>query len=243
MLLNPHMLTLSLSTAMVAAAGYIINDYYDVKIDTINKPSRVVLGQVIKRRVALWGHILLNAAALSMAFAISPIIFIIHFLAGFLLWLYSNRLKRMALWGNLSIALLTSMAMLEVQLYFGGPFTLVFSFALFAFFISLIREIVKDIEDRKGDKAFGCRTLPIIWGIRKTKRFLFWLTLAYIIIVVLIIYKASLTHLWLFFILVLILLIAFLVQLVRSDTTRHFARLSWYCKLIMLVGLIGMMLI
>jgi 4-hydroxybenzoate polyprenyltransferase len=242
-LIDPHLITLALSTVLIAAAGYIINDYYDVKIDTINKPDRVVLGQVIKRRVALWGHILLNAAALSMAAALSKLIFALHFLSGFLLWLYSNKLKRLVLWGNLSIALLTSLAMLEVQLFFGGSFKLVFVFALFAFFISLIREVVKDIEDRKGDKAFGCKTIPIVWGIRKTKRFLFWLTVAYMLAVVPLVYWSGLTHLWLYFIFILCLLLGFLTMLWRADTTKHFSRLSWYCKWIMLVGLFGMFLI
>lgn len=236
-------ITLVVSTAMIAAAGYIINDYYDVKIDTVNKPERVVLGKVLKRRVAIWGHLVLNVSALIMGFMISTPVGFVHFASGFLLWSYSNQLKRTFLWGNLAISLLTGVSLLVVSLAFSGLSGLVIVYALFAFFITMVREIIKDIEDRKGDKRFGCRTLPIVWGIQKSKLviffFLFSLSLSTILFLV---YTSSYHLLWLLAALhVLIGVLTY--KLHKADTTLHFTQLSQLCKWVMLIGIMSIPLV
>ena len=154
----------------MAAAGYIINDYYDVKIDYINKPERVIVGTVLKRRVVLFWHTFLNFSAIIIGSFLDWKIGAIHFASAFMLWLYSNQLKRLPLIGNFIVALLTGLSISIITLYFGQNPILVHTYALFAFSISLIREIVKDMEDWKGDADFGCKTLPIILGVRKTSK-------------------------------------------------------------------------
>lgn len=97
----------------------------------------------------------------------------IHSLAAFLLWLYSNRLKRQPFVGNFVVAALTGTTLFLVGEYFGERKYLILSYALFAGFITLIREIIKDMEDMKGDERFGCKTLPIIWGVAHTKKLIY----------------------------------------------------------------------
>ena len=140
---------LSLSTVLIAAGGYIINDYYDVKIDYINKPDRVVIGKSITRRYAILFHIALSVAGIVIGFYLSWKIGGVNVLSVFLLWLYSNTLKRLPFVGNLTVAFLTGLAVIIVDLFYGKDNSLVLIYALFAFFMTLVRERNKVKADRK----------------------------------------------------------------------------------------------
>lgn len=164
-----RLFVLATSTVIIAAAGYIINDYYDIKIDLINKPQRVVIGKTITRRYALFFHSVLVVIGVGLGLVIGWRIGVVNFLSAFLLWWYSNSLKRQPFIGNLVVALLTSISILLINILYYTDNLLVIIYALFAFFMTLIREILKDMEDLRGDNTFGCKTLPIVWGIRKTK--------------------------------------------------------------------------
>ena len=105
---------LSLSTVMIAAAGYIINDYYDIKIDFINKPERVVIGKNITRRYAILFHTVLSGLGVLIGVYVSLWIGAINIISVFLLWLYSNLLERLPFVGNLSVAFLTGLSLILV---------------------------------------------------------------------------------------------------------------------------------
>ena len=167
-----QLFVLSLSTVLIAAAGYIINDYYDIKIDLINKPDRVVIGKSITRRYAILFHTFISSIGILLGFVAGWKIGAINFLCVFLLWLYSNNLKRQPFIGNLAVAVLTGLSIDMINLLYNLHNTLIIIYSLFAFFMTLVREIVKDMEDMKGDTTFGCRTLPIVGGIRRTKNLL-----------------------------------------------------------------------
>jgi 4-hydroxybenzoate polyprenyltransferase len=231
---------LSLSTVLIAAGGYIINDYYDVKIDLINKPNRVMIGRFIKRRWALGLHQLLSFTGVMMGLLLSKKVFAINVIVVFLLWLYANQLKRTAFWGNLLVALLTALSLVVLAVYYQQHQQEVYAFAGFSFFISLIREILKDMEDVKGDENFGCKTLPIIWGIRKTK----WLIYFIILLFTALIISTTILVKGMFLTSLCILPLALLVYwLVPADTRKAFTQLSTLCKYIMLLGVLSMVLI
>ncbi len=238
-----HLLVLSASTMIIAAAGYIINDYYDVKIDLINKPERVVVGKKITRRYAILLHTILSFIGIGLGLILSWQIAAINFLSAFLLWLYSNQLKRQPFIGNLVVAALTGLSILLLEVLYKNNSPLIVIYSLFAFFITLVREIVKDMEDLKGDNTFGCKTLPIIWGIRKTKVFLYILLAIFSVVVLLV------NHLYSRLPIIYFLLCLFgpigwlLVRLVRADTIKEFYQLSQLCKIIMLLGIVSMMFI
>lgn len=242
-LLETEMLLLTFSTLCIAAAGYIINDYYDIKIDTVNKPERVVVGRLLRRRVALGAHFVLNITGIALGAWLSLKIAFVSFWAGFFLWLYSNQLKRLPLVGNVTIALLAAVSVLMVGLHFPNNWQLVWLFALFAFFLTIIREIVKDMEDVKGDASFGCRTLPIVWGIRRSKQvvYVFLSILGIILLSTYLSFPSRFAfYLYLF---VLPPLFWFLYRLLRADTRRDFRFLSRLCKAIMLLGVLSMVMI
>lgn len=237
------MLWLSTSTMMVAAAGYIINDYYDVKIDLINKPERVVIGKGITRRYAIFFHTALSLSGVGIGWLLGWPIALINFISAFLLWLYSNNLKRQPFIGNFVIGLLTAISILVVNVLYPPFNSFILIYALFAFAMTLVREIIKDMEDWKGDNTFGCRTLPIIWGIRKTKILLYALLVSFAFLVILVnsIYVGLPIY---YFLLFLFLPMGYLLaRLIRADTIRDFARLSSLCKVIMLLGIASMALI
>ena len=191
-------LLLVVSTVIIAAAGNIINDYFDVKADRINKPNRLIIGKFVKRRVAIVSHWGLNLIAFTMALIISWKLdtfayLFIHVLTINLLWFYSTNLKRRFLLGNVLIAGLTATVPMLVGLYFyqigklstiaefsgncfpfGGNYGLKYilflstGLAIFAFILNLAREIVKDMEDVEGDKKLNAQTLPIVMGYQQS---------------------------------------------------------------------------
>lgn len=235
-----ELLLLSVSTVCIAAGGYIINDYYDVKIDYINKPDRVIVGKSITRRYAILFHVVLSAAGILLGLYLSWRIAAVSVLSVFLLWLYSNNLKRLPFVGNLTVAFLTGMAVYNVDLFYRTQNSLIIIYALFAFFMTLVREIIKDMEDLKGDNTFGCKTLPIIWGIRKTKILIYVILILFGATVILLnqLYRALPFKYHLVFLFIPLLWLLF--RLSRADMKRDFRRLSVLCKVIMMLGILSM---
>ncbi len=184
---------LVISILFIAAAGYIINDYFDTRIDRINKPDQVIVGRVIKRRVAMILHLTLSSIGLLLGIYLALKVgnwklSAIHLFSIVALWFYSTHLKKQLLSGNLLISLLAALVPVTAGLFefasgsiinlnilnsyvegMGnsllrkGAF-LVIGYSAFAFLSNLIREIVKDIEDTEGDEADGARTIPIVLG-------------------------------------------------------------------------------
>ena len=239
-----HLAVLTLSTLMIAAAGYIINDYYDVKIDLINRPDRVVVGKTIPRRYALLMHTLLSFAGTAAGFVVGWEIGVINFISAFLLWWYSNSLKRQPFVGNLCVAFLTALSIFVIPfLYRDANIMFILIYGAFAFIATLLREIIKDIEDLKGDNTFGCRTLPIVWGVRRTKNLIYTLTAAFLALVVslhIVIEPLPMNY---FVIFLFAPLLWVVIQTARADTKRDFGTLSLVCKVIMLLGVFSMALL
>jgi 4-hydroxybenzoate polyprenyltransferase len=173
------------ASVLIAAAGYIINDYFDLNIDRVNKPGKLVIEKVIKRRSAILWHWLLSGLGVLLSIYVSwklrnPIIGLANLGCVVLLWFYSTTFKRTLLIGNVVISLLTAWVILvlfvcEIRTPYGYTLSRTFKYAIvyggFAFIISLIREVVKDIEDVDGDTRHGCRTMPIVWGLNVAKVF------------------------------------------------------------------------
>lgn len=232
---------LSSSTIIIAAAGYIINDYYDIKIDYINKPERVVIGKIIPRRFAILFHTLFSVGGIAIGFYLSWQIGVIHFFSAFMLWLYSNSLKRLPLIGNVVIAFLTALSVFIIAVFYKTNINLILIYALFAFFISLVREVVKDMEDLKGDITFGCKTLPILWGIRKTKYFLYSVLVVFVLLVLILDSYFTILPSVYFMSFLFLPLAWFALRLHRADTVKDFRWLSNLSKIIMLLGIISML--
>jgi 4-hydroxybenzoate polyprenyltransferase len=238
--LDPRLFILSASTVLIAAAGYIINDYYDIKIDLINKPERVVVGKSITRRYAILFHTLLSFAGVVLGLFLSWKIAVVNFASATVLWWYSNSLKRHPFIGNLVVALLTGIAIWLVDSLYKTGHMLIITYASFAFFITLIREIIKDMEDLKGDQTFGCKTLPIVWGMRKTKYFIYGILVVFVLTVLTLGFYYKNLPVDYFLLFLVVPLIWLVVRLIRADTKKDFAWLSNFCKIILLLGILSM---
>lgn len=234
---------LSCSTVLIAAAGYVINDYYDVKIDLVNKPDRVVIGKGITRRYAILFHSVLSVLGVALGFLVGWPIAAINFMSAFALWFYSNLLKRQPFIGNLVVALLTGVSILVVEVLYRSGNVLILIYASFAFFMTLVREIIKDMEDLKGDNTFGCRTLPIVWGLRKTKFVIYFILAVFAAIVLVLNELYSQLPLYYFLLFLFVPLIWLLNRLIRADTKKDFRWLSSFCKVILLLGIFSMIFI
>ncbi|OWP62121.1 prenyltransferase [Hymenobacter amundsenii] len=244
--LAPGFGLLVLAALSIGAAGYIINDYYDVKIDAINRPGRLVVGRAVNRRHAMLAHLLLSGLGVGLSGLLSPLLGLVNLGSALLLWGYSVRFKRVALVGNVSIATLTAALVLLPELQASTGRSAVWGYALAAFLLTIVREIVKDVEDMRGDAQHDCHTLPLVWGVRRTK----WVTGFFLACLVLLVAGAVFNCLLLSqryglgsWLLVLVLgpLLALAAGLRRADQRQHFARLSTWCKAIMLSGVLSML--
>lgn len=232
--LDPYFILLVGSTVLIAAAGNIINDYFDVKIDRINKPDKLIVDRFIVKRKAILFHTLLNGAAIGMAMVILigrhdfwPLVF--HFATTSALWMYSGVLKRKFLSGNITIGVLTAMVPMLVYLYdknlYGYmasqteheiAFRVMAYFALFAFCTTLIREIQKDFADMKGDRMYGCQTVPLYMGIKKGRMILlglFFVTIVLFIVLYFMFAKQTTLNSIFFGVITLLMLVSFMQTL------------------------------
>ena len=267
---NFEFFLLVLSTVMIAAGGNIINDYFDLKIDRINKPDNIIVGRYIKRRVAMVAHVILNIGgfAIGLFLGIRLGIWQLCFLQLFwtiALWYYSTELKYMFLWGNVAIAVCVALVPLSVGLYeipalidayeyyakgqgeqvfvFGTMIYRllywVLGFTAFAFLATLTREIVKDMADIEGDRAFGCRTLPIVLGIQKTKVIVLILNILILLSIGVVqqFYLADLYSLLYLLLVITPIMVVGLVILMRAQETRDFKLASTFGKLFVLAGI------
>ena len=250
-----RLVLLTSATFLAAASGYIINDYLDIKIDLKNKPHRVIVGHVISRRQAMFLHLVFNVAAFFAGLLINFSIALAMASCAALLWFYSVVFKKSFLIGNILIALLSAFVILILLLFDRSVSGyLVWSYAWFAFATTLIREVVKDIEDMQGDAKFDSKTIPIVWGVLRTRKLLISFTLIVLASLFIHLFVAHsfipFAHVYnaLMYGFYMLLFVAFPLLIViywlyGADTKNDFSRLSALLKIIMITGMLSMILI
>lgn len=263
---------LCISTMLIAAGGYIINDYFDIRIDVINKPDKVILERDIPRRLAIIVHLALNGIALALAAMVAfpaghPEWLLLQLATISMLWRYSTTWKRQFVIGNIVVSLMTALTIIAIIIYepvlrslrvvipgwhtiIGWPhsFTLII-FALFAFVLTCMREIVKDMEDYKGDDAEGCVTMPIRLGLLRSTRVVQHLGIMAILalcISVLALWRISNGVSWsacYILTFVIVPLALWIIQLPKAATSAHYHRASTNIKWIMVFGVSALLLL
>jgi 4-hydroxybenzoate polyprenyltransferase len=265
-LVDNNFYLVALTNLLIAAAGYIINDYFDVNIDQVNKPKKVVVGSFISRRWVIFWHLLFSIIGIYIAAMVFPFkqywhIHLSNLAAILLLWFYSTNFKKDFLIGNIVISLLTAWSIAVV--YF-SKFTiqeiahpsindvanfrfakLMMLYSVFAFILTLVREALKDMEDIEGDEKFGCKTLPIVWGLKPTKIYIsVWLVVVIAILVIIQLYVIPFG--WWYSIVYCIAFIIIplswvLYKLNNAFSSSDFRSLSAYVKLAMFAGILSML--
>jgi len=257
---------LVLSTVLIAAAGYVLNDILDQETDYDNRPDSTIVGRLISEKTAYNFYFVLNVLGVAIGFYLSNLIQRPGFTAAFIivsatLYMYSSSLKQMLLVGNIIVALLLSFSVLIIGLFdllpatggdnikiMGDIFMILIHYAVFAFAINLIREIVKDMEDIEGDYNQGMSTLPIAIGTGKTSKVVF--ALGVITIIVLLLYiNVNLMSSQLYYAVIYSLLfivapmIFFVIKIWSAKTKQEFHLLSNVLKWIIFFGILSICII
>ena len=257
---------LVLSTVLIAAGGYVINDILDQQTDWENKPDKVIVGKTISESKAYNIYAVLNIIGVAIGFYLSNVIIRPNFAAIFVLtaatlYIYATSLKRMLLLGNIVVALLLSLSVIIIGVFDLFPatdaanqkvmatlFSILLDYAIFAFMINLLREIVKDLEDLDGDSKQGMNTLAIVFGIEKTTKLLFVLSFAPVIALL------SYANNYLFtnnligaviysFLFILGPLLYFSIKIWTAKTKNDFHKLSQILKWILFFGILSVIII
>lgn len=254
---------LILATVCIAAAGNIINDIYDVETDFINKPNKLIIDKAISEKTGYNLLIILNVLGVGSGFYVSHLVdrsgfFSIFVIVSVLLYLYASYLKRTVLIGNVIISILVALSILIVGIFELLPtitsfnlntqfifFKIILYYALFAFFINLIREIAKDLEDFEGDDKAGLRTFPIVIGKLRATNTLFLLTLVSLITITFYVinslYKNQIAvGYFLLFIIGPLLYIS--IKTYSANTKKEYHHISKMLKLVMVFGMISLLL-
>jgi 4-hydroxybenzoate polyprenyltransferase len=258
-------LLLVIAGILIAAGGNIINDYFDLNIDKINKPHKLVVDKYISRRWVIILHLIVSSMAIGIGIYLSIQthvwwISVTNFVCVILLFFYSSTLKKKFLIGNIIVALLVAWSIMIIALIefkavhlftsayissYRRILRLGIVYSSFAFIITIIREVIKDMEDIDGDRKYGCKTLPIVWGINATKVFVaVWLIVLIAALILLQVYASTYAW-WLSIIygvtLIIIPLVFVLKQLIPAQFAKDFNKLSSYTKAIIFAGILSML--
>ena len=242
-LFDPLLFVIVFCSALVIAAGYIINNFYDAEKDLINKPTKSMLDRLVSQRFKLTTYFLLNFSAVFAASAISfkAVLFFSAYIFG--IWIYSHKLKRIPFLGNLVSALLAIAPFFVVFVYYKNFETVIFVHALFLFFVVLARELIKDLENIAGDVALNYRTVPVLYGTELSKVMIGFLLVLAIVAASLLINRYDIGHMYLYFYPCILLLVGSNGLLWRAESKLHYIWLHNILKFIIVSGVFGILLI
>ncbi len=258
-----HFGALVLAAMLITAAGNVINDYFDQKVDKINKPEKVIVGKSISRKVAILIHQGMNFMAFALVSWICLEtsywqILLLPLVIMFFLWWYSPVFKKKPIVGNVLVAICTAAVPVfavatDLHLLQGkleaskwGDMSLyayawlwVLGVSAFAFVLTMIREAVKDAQDEPGDREERYQTIPILWGTKRTKRYVLSWMVVFFLMTAWCATRISTSYdmAWLLGCLAVPMLIAFAVVL-KAQNPSDFGRASRWIKLVMLGGLL-----
>lgn len=232
-----------LATASIVAAGYIINNFYDSEKDLINRPQKTMLDRFVSQRTKLSVYFLLNMFGIFFASYISfrAVVFFSLYIFG--IWFYSHRLKKILFVNNLIASVITITPFFAVFLYYKNFDTVILVHATFLYLIILMREMVKDLENMKGDIAQGYRTIPIVYGENFSKSLLTILTFASMVPIHFLIFDFEIGKMYYFFYGAVLVLLIFLLVLYFSKAKWQYLLLHNLLKFIIVAGVFSILLI
>ena len=242
-LLDVNLLMLVLSSSATIAAGYIINNFYDSEKDLINRPQKTMLDRLVSQNTKLSFYFVLNFFAVVFASYVSFKAVVFFALYIFAIWFYSHRLKRQPMVGNIVSAILTVTPFFAIFIYYRNFELVVFAHAIFLFLLVSMRELVKDLENIKGDLALNYRTVPVVHGERITKLMLSIVAVLTIVSGFILIMYFDIGHMYYFIYMAVILLFLFLLILWKSKRKTHYLLLHNMLKFIIVAGVFSILLI
>lgn len=238
---NLFMIVLASATAI--ASGYIINNFYDSEKDLINRPNKSILDRLVGRRTKLNFYFILNFLSLVSALFVSYKAALFFFLFIFGIWFYSHKLKKYPFIGNLVAATLAVIPLFAVFIYYKNFDLVIFVHATFLFIIISMRELVKDLENLKGDLLQKYHTIPVIYGSLVSKKILTFLSILALLPTYLLIVKFDIGAMDFYFLGSIIALLIFVILLWKSNKKLHYLVLHNILKFIVVIGVFCIFLI
>lgn len=242
-LLDFNLFIIVLASTLTIASGYIINNFYDSKKDLINRPNKSQLDRLVSQKTKLQVYFTVNFIVALLAFLVSYRAMLFFSVYIFLIWYYSHRLKKYPIIGNLTASLLAVLPFFAILLYYKNFYPQIFAHASFLFLLILIREIIKDLENIKGDIANDYRTIPVKYGETFAKKIITFLTIFTIIPVYFLVEIYDVGYMDIYFYISLIVLVFFLLLLWKSNSKIHYLQLHTILKILVVSGVFCIVLI
>lgn len=240
---DAHLFFLVAASAAVIAGGYIINNFYDSEKDLINRPNKTQLDRLVSQNTKLSFYFVLNFLAIIAASYVSfrAVLFFAAYIFG--IWIYSHKIKRWTLIGNVVAATLAITPFFAIFLYHGNLAAVIFVHASFLFLVIMMRELVKDLENIKGDLAQDYKTIPIVFGEQSSKWVLTALVGLTIIPIYFLINHFEIGYMYLYFYVSVMMLLIFLLVLWKSQKKIHYLVLHNILKLVIVLGVFCILLL
>jgi 4-hydroxybenzoate polyprenyltransferase len=254
-LLDFRLFIIVMCSSLTIASGYIINSFYDSKKDLINRPNKSQLDRLVSQKTKLRVYFSLNLFVALIAFFLSFRAVLFYSAYIFLIWFYSHKIKRYPIIGNLMAAFLAVLPFFGILLYYylkmplyeiesnSAKLSVILSHGAFLFLLILIREMIKDLENLKGDFANNYRTIPIIYGEETSKKIITGLTILTILPVYFLINIYDVGYMDIYFYFGFIVLIFFLLYLWKWQTKAQYVMLHNVLKFLIVAGVFCIVLI
>lgn len=242
-LLDFNLFIIVIASSLTIASGYIINNFYDSKKDLINRPNKSMLDRLVRQKTKLQVYFAVNFIVFLLAFFVSirAVFFFSTYI--FLIWFYSHKLKKMVVIGNLTASFLAVLPFFAILLYYKNLYPQIFAHATFLFLLLLIREMIKDLENIKGDVANNYKTIPVLFGENFSKKIISVLTVSTIIPIYFLIEIFEVGYMDIYFYVSLIVLIFFIQKLWKSESKTDYLMLHNILKFLVVSGVFCIVLI
>ncbi|WP_396145632.1 geranylgeranylglycerol-phosphate geranylgeranyltransferase [Flavobacterium sp.] len=242
-ILDFNLFIIVLASSLTIASGYIINNFYDSKKDLINRPNKSKIDRLVSQRTKLQVYFTINFVIVLLALLVSFRAVMFFSVYIFLIWFYSHKLKKYPIIGNLTAAFLAVLPFFAVLLYYKNLYPQIFAHASFLCLLILIREMIKDLENIKGDIANDYKTIPVKFGEEFTKKIITGLTVLTIFPVYLLVEIYDVGYMDIYFYVSLIILIFFLLLLWKSENKTQYLQLHIILKFLIVSGVFCIVLI
>jgi 4-hydroxybenzoate polyprenyltransferase len=242
-LLDFNLFIIVIASGLTIASGYIINNFYDSKKDLINRPNKSQLDRLVSQKTKLQVYFTVNFVVFLLAFFVSfrAVLFFSAYI--FLIWFYSHKLKKITVVGNLTAAFLAVLPFFAILLYYKNLYPEIFAHATFLFLLILVREMIKDLENLKGDVANDYQTIPVLYGETFAKKIITALTISTLIPIYYLIEIFEVGYMDLYFYVSLIILIFFLQKLWKANAKPDYLKLHNILKFLVVSGVFCIVLI
>ena len=242
-ILDPNLFIIVLASSLTIASGYIINSFYDAQKDLINRPKKSMLDRLVSQGTKLQVYFVLNFIVVLLAFLVSwrAALFFAGYI--FLIWFYSHKLKKYPVIGNLTAAFLAVLPFFGILMYFKNFYEVIFAHATFLYLLILTRELIKDLENIKGDVVANYRTIPVMFGEKSSKIIIIALTFLTVIPVYLLIDVYDVGYMDIYFYVGMIVIIFFLDKLWKAESREQYLQLHNILKVLIVTGVFSIVLI